>query len=108
MIYAIQARIHYTVRRLLGSALGGFFMLIGVGFLTVAAWIALVAAYGALNAALGLGGGFILLGLIVIAVARHRRAYVPAPTAGLGALMEAFLAGRAAGTSMRSGKSDAD
>ncbi|EIE52857.1 hypothetical protein AL036_17315 [Salipiger aestuarii] len=108
MIYAIQARIHYTVRRTLGSALGGFLMVIGAGFLTVAAWIALVDAYDALTAALGIGAGFILLGVLVIAVSRRRQAYVPPPAAGLGPLIEAFLAGRAAGTSMRTGKSEPD
>ncbi len=106
MIYAIQARIHQTVRRAIGSALGGFFMAIGAAFLTVALWIALADAYDALTAALCLGAGFVLLGLVVIMVSRHRRAYVPPATAGLGTLIEAFLAGRAAGSSMRAGKPD--
>lgn len=48
--------------------LAGLFALCGVGFLLGAAFVASADRFGAIHAALGFGGGFILLALIVVAI----------------------------------------
>ena len=75
--------IGYAARRLaLRSALGLFGVLclvIGLAFLTAAAWIALRIAADAQTAALVIGGAYAGLGLIVLAVARVARPGPPPP-----------------------------
>ncbi len=98
-----------SVRRA-GFGLGGaLLMLIGLGFLTVAAWIALAEARDTQFAAMVLGFGYIGLGALVAALGSRRPRYVaPAPgpfglsTGGLGAaLAQGFGAGAATRTVMR-------
>ncbi|MBY6158520.1 MULTISPECIES: phage holin family protein [Paracoccaceae] len=98
-----------SVRRA-GFGLGGaLLMLIGLGFLTVAAWIALAEARDTQFAAMVLGFGYIGLGALVAALGSRRPRYVaPAPgpfglsTGGLGAAFaQGFGAGAATRTAMR-------
>lgn len=51
-------------------AVAGVFLACGIGFLIGAAYIWTAARYGALEAALGFGGGFVLLALLVLLVHR--------------------------------------
>lgn len=57
------------------TGLGAILAAVGLGFLTVAAWIALAAAKGAVFAALILGGCYAGAGLLIagLALARHGR-----------------------------------
>ncbi|WP_238364479.1 hypothetical protein [Mesobacterium pallidum] len=92
------------------------FLVIGIGFFSIAAWVAIVAASDVLTAALVLGAAYVGLGLICAAVAVKRtrvplHAVPPAamthPTypAGNAAMVvgiaEALTAGIAAGQSTR-------
>lgn len=45
-----------------------FLALIGVAFLLLAGYLYLASRYGAINAAAGLGGGFLLVGLLILLV----------------------------------------
>ena len=87
-----------------GFGLGGaFLMLIGAGFLTVAAWIALAEAGGAQLAALVIGLAYFGLGLVIAALGT-RRPRVPPPTPGvsMSGLSAAFAQGFGAGVATRS------
>lgn len=55
-------------RRAIAYVLASILLLCGLGFLVGAAYIWTARRYGPLEAALGFGGGFIALGLIVIIV----------------------------------------
>lgn len=88
-----------------GFGLGGaFLMLIGLAFLTVAAWITLVEMRDAQFAALVLGAGYFGLGLVV-AVLGTRRPYIPPAAAApmsMSGLSAAFAQGFGAGVATRS------
>ncbi len=85
-------------------ALGGVFAAVSLFFLTVAAWIAAVDAFGALAAALIIAGGYMSVALILFLVARRSRPrrrdrrYLKSPPPPLA---EAFFAGLRAGRKMR-------
>jgi galactitol-specific phosphotransferase system IIC component len=104
------ASLKLSLRRA-GFGLGGaILMLIGAGFLTVAAWIALVEARDALFASLVIGSAYFGLGAIVMALGTRRPRYVAPPAQAaamnMGGLSAAFVqglgAGAAARTAMRS------
>jgi len=100
------ASLKLSLRRA-GFGLGGaFLMMIGAGFLTVAAWIALVEARDALFAALVIGCAYFGLGALVVAFGTRRPRYV-APVASaaslsMGGLSAAFAQGFGAGVATRS------
>lgn len=92
------------------------FLVVGLGFFSVAGWIAIVAAADVMTAALVLGGGYVGLGLILAALAARRTrvpvhaahpaaAAPPGHPAGNAALFlgiaEALAAGIAAGQTAR-------
>lgn len=95
------------------NAFGAILLLIGIGFLTVAAWIGLAAAFGTLIAALVIGCVFVGLGLLFMAMASIRRLLppaAPAPAAAaapvgmaglVGALVQGIGAGIVASAAMR-------
>lgn len=93
-----------SVRRA-GFGLGGaLFMLVGLGFLTVAGWITLVEIRDAQFAALVLGCSYFGLGLVV-AVLGGRRHHVAPPVghgANMSGLSAAFAQGFGAGAATRS------
>ncbi|EAQ04846.1 hypothetical protein OB2597_06170 [Pseudooceanicola batsensis HTCC2597] len=98
-----------SVRRAGFGLAGAFLMLIGAGFLTVAAWIALAAARDAQFAALVIGCAYFGLGALVVALGTRRPHVAPPPAAaagltagGLGAAFaQGFGAGAAARSAMR-------
>lgn len=69
-----------TVRRSALKAAAGGVMVIGLGFLLAALWsyLATGLGWGAMNASLAIGGGFMLVGLVLFLVGG--RAAHPAPT----------------------------
>jgi hypothetical protein len=111
----LQARA--AARRAGFTFLGTVFLLIGIGFLTAAAWIVLSEMRDPLFAALVLGGVFVGLGLIFFGISMSRyvrvRVAAPPPPAGthalayaLPALAEAFMMGISAGSATRGRRSD--
>lgn len=93
----IKLRVKDTVRRTALGGVGALFALVGIGFLTAAGYIALARALGTLDALLIVGGVFVGLGLVVIAIAgrrpRHRVPPTPQPTE----LASAFIQGMSQG-----------
>ncbi|WP_407495456.1 phage holin family protein [Pseudooceanicola sp. MF1-13] len=99
------AALKLSLRRA-GFGLGGaVLMLIGLGFLTVAAWIALEEARDTQFAALVIGLGYFGLGAVVMALGTRRPRYVAPPVAAatmsLGGLSAAFAQGFGAGAATR-------
>lgn len=66
-----------AVQRAAFSAVAGILMLVGLAFLTVAAWIGLAAAYSTLVAAVVIGCAYMGLGFIILAIASLRRPLPP-------------------------------
>ena len=100
------ASLKYSLRRA-GFGLGGaLFMLVGLAFLTVAAWIALAQAQGAMMAALIIGCAYVGVGAVIIALGTRRPRYVaPVGTRtafSAGGLSAAFAQGFGAGAATRS------
>ena len=79
MFYGLELRLRLAISRAMRSVAGGICLAVGAVFLTIAGWIALVDAYDALTAALAIGGGYFLLGIILLLSTRFRRAYAPPP-----------------------------
>jgi hypothetical protein len=113
MIAAIEYRIRLAVRRTMFGVVSGLMLVIGIGFLAAAGWIALAQVMDHLEIALIYGGVFVGLGLIFLALTRTKRAAVTmapsvnapastvAPAAGIaafGGLSAAFVQGISAGT----------
>lgn len=102
------------------SVVGGGLFLIGMAFLTSAAWIYLSDIRSSLFAALVIGGVYCGLGLIVIAVGMRERPVpdanptateppVPPSTADLvAALVQGLSAGIAAGVAKRAARAEAE
>ncbi|MCR8549892.1 hypothetical protein M4578_18855 [Salipiger sp. P9] len=88
-----------TGRRRLAGALC---LAVAAAFLTVAAWGVLAAAHGTEVAALVLGLCYAVPGALLLVLPVRARPR-PAPAAS-GALLDAFLAGRAAGHAMHGGR----
>lgn len=96
------ASLRLSLRRAGFGLAGGFFMLIGAGFLTVAAWYALDTLRGPQFAALVIGCAYFGLGALVIAFGMRRRVVVPPPPAFSAAgLSAAFAQGFGAGVATR-------
>ncbi|KAA9007950.1 hypothetical protein [Histidinibacterium aquaticum] len=116
----IQARIALAVRRAVWGGVGAFMILIGLGFLGAAGFIALAAATDALTAALIIGGGFFGIGLLILGIASLRRHRIPArgttkaaataappgsmSSAMLPAAVQAFIVGLSAGIASGRGR----
>lgn len=86
---------------------GAFFVAVGLGFLTSAAWVTLAAARDPLFAAQVLGGIYILVGgvMLILAGRRPEPAPQPAPSPATPAmLVEAFFVGLDAAKGQRSCK----
>lgn len=93
--------------------LGGVFLAVGLGFLTVAGWIALSTTADALTAALVIGGGYFGIGFLILLIMRVARPRVPvappaaAPVAApslapaLAGVAAAFVQGLGAGLASR-------
>jgi hypothetical protein len=111
----ITLEIRNVVRRSAMAAVGGFLVLVGVVFLSVAGWIWLASYRDPLFAALVVGGIHVVLGLVLLLMSRRsyrRRDLRAAAAAGATAeharsgtaaglaipLVEAFLAGLLAGS----------
>lgn len=91
--------------------ISGLCLLIGLAFMTVAAWIALAEHYDTLVAALVLGCAYIALSAVLVAIlaSRGRRptpkpAPPPRPASDPLALVEAFLGGFEAARNRRKGR----
>lgn len=85
--------------------LGGICLVVSFVFLTCAAWMWLAPLYSPLVAALVIGLGFLFLALLFLFIPVRPRIAVATPSgaSGVSAMIEAFLAGRAAGKAMRDG-----
>jgi len=111
MIALIEARIALAARRAAYGTAALAMILVGCGFLTAAAWIALARTTDALTAALVIGAVYVGLGLLILGVTSRRRYRVPArgTTAAaaettprgdmLPAAVQAFFVGVSAGMS---------
>lgn len=73
MFGGLKMRAELAAKRVSRSIAGTILILIGIGFLTIAGWIKLSELYGALNASLVLGGAFVLMGCILLVLARAAR-----------------------------------
>ncbi|MFP1643293.1 hypothetical protein [Pontitalea aquivivens] len=91
----VAARAAALGRRLVLGALGGGMVLVGLGFLTAAVWFALRAVMSPVQVALILGLAYGGLGLVLLALARHRPTRAPVPPAA--AATTGATAGAAAG-----------
>lgn len=105
MFSAIKQSAAKTAKRSALGLLGGLIMAFGVGFLTVAAWIAISLAADTFTAALIIGSIYTGVGLIVLAFAfssgdRHPPAAQPAQP-NYGAVVESFINGFTAGSHVR-------
>lgn len=97
----------FAMQRAAFSAVAGILMLVGLAFLTAAAWIGLATAYSTLVAALVIGCVYMGLGFVLLAMASLRRplpppvapAVPPAAPVGFTAagLLGAFVQGIGAG-----------
>lgn len=103
MFALFEARLRAGLTRAGRSVAGAVCMAVAVIFFTLAGWIALAEAQGSLVAALVLGAVYLALGLLLIylPVRPRLRASSAAASAPMTSLVEAFLAGRAAGQAMR-------
>ena len=101
----IAAQIGGAVRRGGLRALGCVFGIVALVFLTVAAWIAAVEAYGSLAAALLIAAGYFLLALILFLAAGRRPPPLPEPVKEprkpAPPLFEAFMTGLRTGRTLR-------
>lgn len=99
MFYALELRLRLLVRQLVFGALALVCVIVAALFFTDAALVALADAYDVLTAMLVVGAGYFVLAILLLFFARRPRVAVPPPTPAMNvaALLEAFLAGRAAG-----------
>lgn len=109
MLGPFLTRLEFRVKALLrraGFAVAGAIMLgAGIIFLTVAAWVSLTEALGTVQAALIIGGAFVLAGAILLALSA-RRPRVPvqaAPPLPVAEIITAFFAGMGQGAQVRHG-----
>ena len=116
MLGELAHRVEHAANRTARTALLGFgasvTLIVGILFLTLAAWIYLVQVTSALSAALILGGMFVGVSLIMFsmlsarrrALARRReRDRAALKVTGMQELLLAFLSGMKAGRSRRRG-----
>ncbi|WP_299728040.1 phage holin family protein [uncultured Tateyamaria sp.] len=104
-MFGIEKKVAQTAKRA-GLLSGGLLLCsVGVGFLTVAGWFALVPLLGTQNTALILAGVYVGIGLIMIGVGSHRSARrsdasmarTQAQAATAPPIVEAFMYGLQAG-----------
>lgn len=112
MIGQIEHKLRRTAQKTAIGAVGSILILVGVGFLTAAAWMGLSLIADSLVAASVIGGAYTGVGLIVLGVssARSKReAYVPPQkrevhgAEALTGLAGAFMEGMSAGMAARDG-----
>ncbi|WP_353472763.1 hypothetical protein PVT71_01670 [Salipiger sp. H15] len=103
MFALFEARLRAGLTRVGRNIAGAVCMAVAAIFFTVAGWLALVEAQGAIVAALVVGGVYLVLALLLFYLpVRPRLSATPVGTgAPVTSLVEAFLAGRAAGQAMR-------
>ncbi|MBE9635225.1 hypothetical protein [Salipiger mangrovisoli] len=103
MFALFEARLRAGLTRVGRTIAGAICMVVAAIFFTIAGWTALVEAQGAVIAALIVGGIYLVLALLLIYLPVRPRVRA-APLMGAApatSLVEAFLAGRAAGQAMR-------
>ncbi|WP_417725403.1 hypothetical protein [Salipiger sp.] len=102
MFTVFEARLRAGLTRAARNVLGAICLIVAAAFFTIAAWIGLEPAFGAALSAAMIGGAYLVVGLLFLYLPVRPR--LPARTAAApstGSLIEAFLAGRAAGQAMR-------
>ncbi|MDQ2094968.1 phage holin family protein [Rhodalgimonas zhirmunskyi] len=80
MFEPLKMRVKDKAERTAIGLVGGLLMLVGLGFLTAAAWMAISLAADPLMASLIIGGAYFGLGLIFIGAAKLKRRHYVAPT----------------------------
>ncbi|WP_066707612.1 hypothetical protein [Celeribacter ethanolicus] len=73
MLNAVHTRVARGARRAAWASVGLLLLLVGTGFLTVAAWLVLSALHGAQFAALVIGLLYVGAGLMALALATKRQ-----------------------------------
>lgn len=99
MLWGSGARLRTGLSWAARKLAGAICLAVAAVFLTLAAWVALSSAYGVPVAALCVGAVYLLAGVVLMALPGRRRP-AAAPPVAAGTLVEAFLAGRAAGQAM--------
>lgn len=104
MFLGLRASVADIMRRSVMGLAGAVLIVVALGFFTSAGWYALSLAYGPVIAGCILGGVFLLLGLILLLVAREP--HVPPQVryqeeAPMARVVSAFLGGMAAGSRTR-------
>jgi hypothetical protein len=102
MLAHFQASVRQALRRSAFGVAGGLFLLLGFGFLTAAAWLALALAHGALFASMILGLVFCGVGLICLAMAARKppAPALPPTVVSQTNLLAAFMGGLRTGRAM--------
>ena len=101
MFARLEAAISRALRRTALGAAGALFCLVGLVFLTVAAWVALVAILGVVQAALVIGGAFFGIGAIFMGLSMRKPSHHvahPPVRQPMPDLMGAFMSGMGQGT----------
>lgn len=109
LLHSLRRSVRRTAGRLAMTSVAGLLVAVGIGFLTAALWMLIAATHGAMMAATIIGGLYVGVGLIMIAVAmpdrsRHHHHHTPAvdPTALMMAqIAEGFVTGMRAGRATR-------
>jgi len=98
-----EARLRAGLTRAGRNIAGAACLAVAAVFFSIAGWLTLVEMYGTIHAALAFGGIYLVLALLLFYVpVRPRVPVTPVPaSAPVGSMIEAFLAGRAAGEAMR-------
>lgn len=104
MFLGLRASVADLMRRSIMGLAGAILIAVALGFFTSAGWYALSVAYGPVIAGCILGAVFLLLGLILLLVARDPHVppqirYQAEPP--MGRVVTAFLGGMAAGSRSR-------
>ena len=79
MFEPLKMRVKDKAERTAIGLVGGLLMLVGLCFLTAAAWMAISLAADPLMAALIIGGAYFGLGLIFVGVAKYKRRQYATP-----------------------------
>ena len=100
MFYALELRLRLIIRRIVFGALALIALIVSAVYFTRAGLVALAELYDPQTALLIVGGIYLALALILLLMANRRKvpAPPPPPATSIASLLEAFLAGRAAGT----------
>ena len=99
MFYALELRLRLIIRRIVFGALALIALIVSAVYFTRAGLVALAELYDPQTALLIVGGIYLALALILLLMANRRKvpAPPPPPATSIASLLEAFLAGRAAG-----------